>query len=42
MRKLYFFVHQNAEKESPALAAYFIEKLNKKLGTDLQPPKTLD
>lgn len=42
MRKLYFFVHQNAEKESPALAAYFIERLNNKLGTELQVPKTLD
>ncbi|HQU94229.1 MAG TPA: DUF72 domain-containing protein [Pyrinomonadaceae bacterium] len=42
MRKLYFFVHQNAEKESPALAAYFIERLNNELGTELQVPKTLD
>jgi len=41
MRKLNFFVHQNAEKESPALAAYFIERLNKKLGTKLPIPKTL-
>lgn len=41
MRKLNFFVHQNIEKESPLLSAYFIEKLNKKLGTDLQIPKTL-
>lgn len=39
--KLYFFVHQNVEKESPLLSAYFIEKLNKKIGTDLQIPKTL-
>ncbi|HKX83246.1 MAG TPA: DUF72 domain-containing protein [Pyrinomonadaceae bacterium] len=41
LEKLYFFVHQNAEKESPALAAHFIEKLNKKIGTGLQIPKTL-
>ncbi len=37
-----FFVHQNMELESPLLSAYFIEKLNKKLGTDLHIPKTLD
>jgi uncharacterized protein YecE (DUF72 family) len=36
-----FFVHQNMELESPLLSAYFIEKLNKKLGTDLHIPKTL-
>ncbi|MDT7830594.1 DUF72 domain-containing protein [Pricia sp. S334] len=36
-----FFVHQNVERESPLLAAYFIEKLNKKLGTDLNIPKML-
>ena len=40
MRKLYFFVHQNVEEESPLLAAHFIEKLNKKLGTKLAIPKT--
>ncbi len=39
LRKLNFFVHQNVEKESPLLSAYFIEKLNKKIGTDLQIPK---
>jgi uncharacterized protein YecE (DUF72 family) len=42
MRKLNFFVHQNVEKESPLLSAYFIEKLNKKLGTDIAIPKMLD
>ena len=41
LKQLYFFVHQNVEKESPLLSAYFIEKLNKKIGTDLQIPKTL-
>ena len=40
MRKLYFFVHQNVEEESPLLSAYFIERLNKKLGTNLTIPKT--
>jgi uncharacterized protein YecE (DUF72 family) len=28
LQQLYFFVHQNIEKESPLLATYFIEKLN--------------
>ena len=42
LTELNFFVHQNLEKESPLLSAYFIKKLNKKLGTDLQVPKTLD
>lgn len=40
LQKLFFFVHQNAEQESPALAAYFIERLNKKIGTTLPIPKT--
>lgn len=38
LENLYFFVHQNVEKESPLLSAYFIEKLNKAIGTDLNPP----
>lgn len=42
LEKLYFFVHQNIEKESPLLSAYFIEKLNKKIGADLPIPKTLN
>jgi uncharacterized protein YecE (DUF72 family) len=41
LEKFYFFVHQNIEKESPLLSAYFIERLNKKIGTDLPIPKTL-
>ncbi len=41
LKELYFFVHQNVEKESPLLSAYFIEKLNAKIGTDLPIPKTL-
>jgi uncharacterized protein YecE (DUF72 family) len=41
LRKLYFFIHQNAEQESPALAAHFIERLNQKIGTALPIPKTL-
>lgn len=38
LRNLYFFVHQNIEKESPLLAAYFIEMLNKEIGTSLHIP----
>lgn len=41
LKELYFFVHQNVEKESPLLSAYFIEKLNRKIGTELRIPKTL-
>lgn len=39
LKELYFFVHQNIEKESPLLSAHFIEKLNKKIGTTLSVPK---
>jgi len=38
MENLYFFVHQNLEKESPVLAAYFIERINKALGQNLTVP----
>jgi len=41
LKELNFFVHQNVEKESPLLSAYFIEKLNKKIGTKLHIPQTL-
>ena len=41
LKNLYFFVHQNIEKESPLLSAYFIEKLNKRIGSDIEVPKTL-
>jgi uncharacterized protein YecE (DUF72 family) len=41
LKNLYFFVHQNVEVESPLLSAYFIERLNKRIGTDLHVPKTL-
>lgn len=42
LQKLYFFVHQNIEKESPLLAAHFIAKLNAKIGTDLHIPQRPD
>lgn len=39
LEKLYFFVHQNIEKESPLLTGYFIERLNAAIGTDLKIPE---
>ena len=42
LTKLYFFVHQNIEEESPLLSAYFIKKLNDELGTNLHIPQTLN
>ncbi|MFH6603827.1 DUF72 domain-containing protein [Maribacter algicola] len=41
LRNIHFFVHQNMELASPLLSAHFIPKLNKKLGCNLQIPKTL-
>lgn len=38
LRSLHFFLHQNVEKESPLLAAHFIEKLNERLGLKLGIP----
>lgn len=38
LEKLYFFVHQNIEKESPLLSAHFIKLLNNELGTNLKIP----
>ncbi|CAD5257355.1 MULTISPECIES: DUF72 domain-containing protein [unclassified Imperialibacter] len=42
LEKLYFFIHQNIELESPLLSAYFIKKMNEQLGTNLTMPKTLN
>lgn len=42
LRNLYFFLHQNVEKESPQLAAYFIEKCNDRFNTEIKIPKTLE
>lgn len=42
LRKLDFFVHQNIEEASPLLSAYFIEKLNNRIGSDLKIPQTLN
>jgi uncharacterized protein YecE (DUF72 family) len=41
LQELYFFVHQNVELASPLLSAYFIDHLNKELGTSLKIPATL-
>jgi uncharacterized protein YecE (DUF72 family) len=38
LQSLYFFVHQNIEVESPLLAKYFIENLNKELGLKVKTP----
>lgn len=41
LSNIHFFVHQNMELASPLLAAYFIEKLNSKMGVQLHIPKTI-
>jgi len=38
IKEIDFFIHQNIEKESPLLSAYFIKKLNSKLGYSLTIP----
>ncbi len=38
LQKLYFFVHQNIEKESPLLAAYFIAEINSVFKLKLKVP----
>lgn len=40
LKNLYFFVHQNVEKASPLLSAYFLEKFNKKFDTKIKVPET--
>ena len=39
LEKLYFFVHQNIEKESPLLSAKFIETFNKTFDFDIKIPE---
>lgn len=39
LQNLYFFVHQNIEKASPLLSAYFIKKINEEWNTELPIPK---
>jgi len=38
LQNIYFFVHQNIEKASPLLSAYFIKKTNERFGTNLHIP----
>jgi uncharacterized protein YecE (DUF72 family) len=38
LKHIHFFVHQNKEKKSPLLAAYFIQKMNEAIGTELNIP----
>lgn len=42
LEKLCFFVHQNVEEESPALAAYFIKNLNQELNLNLKVPEIME
>lgn len=42
LQKLYFFVHQNLEVESPLLATHFIQNLNKELNLTLAIPSKPD
>ena len=39
LENIYFFVHQNVEKASPLLSAFFIRKANKRWGAGLTVPK---
>lgn len=40
IEEIYFFIHQNMEKSSPLLSAYFVEQLNKRLGYELKVPNS--
>ena len=39
LENLYFFIHQNIEKESPLLATYFITKLNARYKMNVRGPE---
>ncbi|MGJ1432610.1 DUF72 domain-containing protein [Sphingobacterium spiritivorum] len=39
LEKLYFFIHQNIEVESPLLANHFIKKLNDTFDLDIRSPR---
>ncbi len=41
INNIYFFVHQNLEKESPFLSAHLINRLNSELGFSLPVPELL-
>lgn len=38
LQNVYFFIHQNLEKESPLLATHFINNINAEFGLDLRIP----
>ncbi len=38
LQNIYFFIHQNLEKESPLLATHFIKNLNSEFGLNLKIP----
>lgn len=42
LKNLYFFVHQNLEKESPILSAHFIKKINERFDLSIKLPNTLN
>ncbi len=42
LNKIYFFLHQHDEKDTPILADYTIKKLNERLGTDLKRPGLME
>lgn len=42
LKNLCFFVHQNIEKASPLLSAYFIEEMNKEFKTNIHVPEMAD
>ncbi|WP_298535250.1 DUF72 domain-containing protein [uncultured Algibacter sp.] len=42
VKEIDFFIHQNIEKESPLLSAYFIKKINSELGYNLKTPNEDD
>jgi len=42
IQEINFFIHQNIELESPLLATYFINQLNKQLNCDLKLPKSFN
>ncbi len=39
LENIYFFIHQNMEKESPLLAAHFVKLVNQTFGKELIVPK---
>lgn len=39
LENIYFFIHQNVEKASPLLSAYFIKEINENWGVALTVPK---